>query len=144
MASNRDVERFLRTLRVTMAVALAEHDLDGAQAARESPTRFLALAAKAGGSVRFPPEGITSSDGLVLARLQRGESGQPVEFELQALGAAGLAAFAGLEALVHLPSSAALACVFDRDGRAVANLESAGLDEDECCSFSISLTGEDA
>lgn len=131
--------RFLRTLRVATQTALAEYSLSGGRAASRPRLAFMALAAKGPGEWRFPPSGLLSADGLVLARLV-GESAAPI-LELQAQGVAGLSLYANRPARVAFAGGQALDGAFDRDGRMRLSL-AGGVDEADLATFDLELLDE--
>lgn len=136
----RLARRFLNTLRVATATAVAQYDLAAGRAAA-APVRFQALAAKGADGWRFPAAGLAAADGLLLAMLDRDEAGAPARLVLQAQGSAGLAAWAGAAATVTLSGfGPSFDVAFDDGGRAVADLAGVALDEDELAAFTIART----
>jgi hypothetical protein len=142
MDNRRDRERFLRTLRVTTAAALAEYDLLGEGAATGGGSRFLALAAQSADGWHFPKDGLYSTDGLVLVRLGRDQSGRPQTLELQALGASGMQEYAGRPVAVRLAGLPPIEARFDRDGRGTVGLSGLGVTDDMFASFAVEAMGE--
>jgi hypothetical protein len=138
----RLLRRFLNTVRVATATALAEYELTVGRAAGAAPAVFRALAAKVADGWRFPAEGLESADGLVHAALERDAAGAPDRLVLQARGSAGLAAYADRRLRLSfgplLPEAVA---GFGPDGRAVVPLAGLGLDEDELSAFVLSPDG---
>jgi hypothetical protein len=131
-----ETARFLRTLRVATASAIARHDL--VQGARSHPatTRFLALAAKGRDDWRFPADGLLSGDGLVRASLVD-EPGGSRALVLQALGAAGLMRYADLAIVLRLRSGQKFAGAFNRDGAFRLALNDNALGEVDLAGFEI-------
>ena len=135
----RAAARFLRTLRVVAQTAIAVEDM---RRGRAAPARvpFLALAAKGTEGWRFPAAGLTSADGLVIARLLH-EAEDAKVLALQAQGAAGLAAYAGRAARVWLGEASALEGVFDRDGRLHVVLDAKVLAVSDLSRLTVELMG---
>lgn len=137
--SEATLRRFSRTLRVTLATALAEHELSRRTAA--PLTRFTALAAKGVDAWRFPEDGLLSEDGLLVARLESDAAGAPRVLVLQAQGAAGLEALAGRSLSVGLGLDSRPA-IFDRNGRAEIDLAGLALTHDDLASFRLDVEGD--
>jgi hypothetical protein len=129
--------RFLRTLRVTTATALAEYDLSRGRSATAPVAVFRALAAKGAGAWRYPDAGVTSADGLLVATLVRDQDGAPQALQLQAQGSAGLSSFAEREAELRFGSHPAISGAFDRDGRWRVSLHGVDIKEAELASFDL-------
>ena len=139
----RLIRRFLNTVRVATATALAEYELTAGRALAAAPVQFRALAAKGAGGWRFPAAGLEAADGLLLATLERDDADAPARLILQAQGSAGLDAFAGRAALLSFgPVGPDADVTFDIGGRAVAELAGLDLDEDELASFSLAVADE--
>ena len=139
MAENRnpsETTRFLRTLRVATATAIARHDLLQGVRDRPAATKFLALAAKGRDDWRFPAEGLLSGDGLVLASLVDEPAGSSA-LVLQALGAAGLMRYADLPIVLTLRSGQKFAGAFNRDGAFRLELGDKALGEVDLAGFEI-------
>ncbi|THD47284.1 MAG: hypothetical protein E7774_05365 [Bradyrhizobium sp.] len=111
----RDAARFLRTLRVATQTTIAREEMRDGRTRARPLSSFAALAAKGLTEWRFPAAGLTSGDGLVLARLLHESDGAKV-LTLQAQGAAGLSAYAQKAVRVRLGETLAIDGVFDRDG----------------------------
>jgi hypothetical protein len=131
----RQAARFLRTLRVATGVAAAREDLRRGRTAAPGSS-FLALAAKTG-AWRFPDEGLTSGDGLLLARRLRAADGADA-LVLQAQGAAGVAAYAGRGARVIAGGSLVGEATFDRFGALTLALTDA-VDDAELAALEVEL-----
>ncbi len=136
---NPDASRFLRTLRVATATALAGANLAGDARARAATT-FLALAAKGREDWRFPAEGLTSADGLVRASLDFTARGHALV--LQALGAAGLTRYAEARVRVKLGDGRSLEGTFDHDGRLNLPLDVARASESDLAGFDIEFADD--
>ncbi len=132
----KDAARFLRTLRVATAVAVAREDMRRSVRATPSAS-FLALAAKTG-DWRFPVEGVLSGDGLLLAKLTREADGSGALI-LQAQGAAGVTAYAGREARVVVGETWSGQGVFDRFGALRLALAAEELDDAALARFDVEL-----
>jgi len=126
-----EAARFLRTLRVATATALASYDAAHAAAPRRA-TQFLALAAKGRGAWSFPSEGLLSADGLLRAQLRADGT-----LVLQALGAAGLTRYAARALVLKLASGRRVAVAFDADGALRLPLAANELDESDLAGFDI-------
>ncbi len=138
-ADTRLLRRFLNTVRVATATAVAEYELTAGRAMAAAPVRFQALAAKGADGWRFPAAGLEAADGLVLATLERDDAGAPARLVLQAQGSAGLDAWAGAGAHLALAGfGPEFDLAFDTGGRAVADLTGVALDEDELAAFTLS------
>ena len=134
----REAARFLRTLRVAAQTALALEDMrSGRQSARPAAT-FLALAAKGVDDWRFPAEGVLSADGLMRASVTR-EGAAASTLVMQALGASGLATFAGRGARVRLGSSTILEGAFDRNGLMSLALGRQSVDETDLSRLEVDV-----
>jgi hypothetical protein len=139
MAENRnapETARFLRTLRVATATAIARHDLLQGVRDRPAATKFLALAARGRDDWRFPAEGLLSGDGLVLASLVDDPAGSRA-LVLQALGATGLMRYADLAIVLTLRSGQKFAGAFNRDGAFRLALSDEALGEADLAGFEI-------
>lgn len=138
------LHRFLRTVRVTTRTALAEYELTEGRAALAAPVRFEPLAARAAGDWRFPEAGVASSDGLLLAHVERDATGRPRALVLQAQGSTGLASYASRRMQIGFgPLAPRLAAAFDRDGRAVADLRWLLLEEADLARFTLLPTEDE-
>lgn len=139
----RLLRRFLNTVRVATATALAEYELTAGRATATAPVRFQALAAKGAEGWRFPAAGLEAADGLILATLERDDGGVPARLVLQAQGSAGLDAWAGTAAELALgPYGPAFDIAFDASGRAIADLTDVAIDEDELAAFTLARAGD--
>jgi hypothetical protein len=134
----RDAARFLRTLRVATQTAIALDDLRGGLSRLRPLTAFTALAAKGPGEWRFPAAGLTSGDGLVLARLLH-ESEETKVLALQAQGAVGLSAYAQRAVRVRLGEELTIDGMFDRDGALHVVLDQAALTRADFSALAIEL-----
>jgi hypothetical protein len=142
-ADARLLRRFLTTVRVATATALAEYELTAGRASAAAPVVFRALAAKGADGWRFPAAGIEAADGLVHAALERDEAGAPARLVLQAQGSAGLSAYAGRRvAIAFGPLGPDATAAFDAGGRASIDLAPLGLDEDELAAFDLTVEEE--
>src|SRR5471032_524442 len=83
--NQRDVARFVQTLRVATYTSLAQDDLRRGRGVRRPAAAFQALAAKGPGEWRFPDSGLMSSDGLILAKLSRAEGAHAMVLQAQGL-----------------------------------------------------------
>lgn len=129
--------RFLRTLRVATATALAEYDLARGRAQAAPAAQFRALAAKGPDGWRFPDAGLASQDGLLLASLLRDDTGAPLRLDLQAQGSAGLSIFAERDVELRLGPAMAVEGAFDRDGRWSVPLSGQDVDEPALAAFDL-------
>lgn len=131
----KEAARFLRTLRVATGVAVSGDEM---RRVRATPAAsFLALAAKTG-EWRFPPEGLLSGDGLLLAkRLREADGGGALV--LQAQGAAGVTAYAGRETRVVVGQGWSAQGAFDRFGALRLALGAHDLDDAALGRFDVEL-----
>jgi hypothetical protein len=123
-------------LRVATQTALAEYALGGRAASRPRLT-FMALAAKGPGDWRFPAAGLSSGDGLVLAKLA--SEGGALILELQAQGVVGLSLYANRSARATFAGGRTAEGVFDRDGCMRLNLADGSVSETELSTFNLEL-----
>ncbi len=142
-ADTRLLRRFLNTVRVATATAIAEYELTAGRAMAAAPVRFQALAAKGADGWRFPAAGLEAADGLLLATLERDETGAPARLVLQAQGSAGLDVYAGASVRLLLGTyGPEFDLGFDAGGRASADLTTVAIDEDELSAFTLSRADE--
>lgn len=134
------LRRFQRTMRVALNTALAEYNVTGRRSASGSAIVFRALAAKGPGAFRFPQKGISSSDGLLLATVERGQYEEVVSLRIQAQGSVGLTTFAGRQAEVEIGFDKQSGR-FGRDGGLEIAL-SGPVDEQALASFDLRLVGD--
>ena len=127
--------RFLRTLRVATGVAVAREEMRHVRAAPAAS--FLALAAKTG-EWSFPPDGLLSGDGLLLAKRTREADGSGALI-LQAQGAVGVTAYARREARVVVGEAWGGQGVFDRFGALRLALGAQELDDTALARFDVEL-----
>ncbi len=131
----KEAARFLRTLRVATGVAVSREEM---RRVRATPaTSFLALAAKTG-EWRFPPEGLLSGDGLLLARRVREADGSGA-LVLQAQGAVGVNAYADREARVVAGEAWSGQGAFNRFGALWLPLATQELDDAALARFHVEL-----
>ena len=135
-----DAQRFLRTLRIAAASAVAGHDFSHA-APKRTATSFIALAAKGRDDWRFPTDGLLSADGLLRATLVDDAAGARA-LTLQALGAVGLTRYAGLSIMLKLATGRRVAVKLDADGGLRLALAASELSETDLAGFDIETTDD--
>jgi len=135
-----DARRFLRTLRIAAASAVAGHDFSHA-APKRTATSFIALAAKGRDDWRFPADGLLSADGLLRAFLVEDAAGARA-LTLQALGAAGLTRYAGLPVVLKLATGRRIAVKLDADGGLRLPLAQNELSDIDLAGFDIETTDD--
>lgn len=135
-----DAQRFLRTLRIAAASAVAGYDFSHA-APKRTTTSFLALAAKGRDDWRFPAGGLLSTDGLLRAALVEDAAGAR-SLALQALGAAGLTRYAGLSVVLKLATGRRIAAKLDADGGLRLPLAQNELNEIDLAGFDIEMADD--
>ena len=133
--------RFLRTLRVTTQTALAQYALSGGRTISRPAVTFMALAAKGPGEWRFPAAGLTSADGLVLAKLTS-SAPDALIMELQAQGVVGLSLYAHRSARVRFATGHSVESAFDRDGCLRLSFEGVAIAEADLATFELELTDD--